>query len=679
VDWLIDAIRRENNQFLGWGYGPHRPGATSDNSCTQYAVLALHDAAQVSGITISKDLWKEIDDYYWKFSQQDNGGWPYQPKGTDSRITMTAAGIGSMFMAGIHLAARETKFDGEIHLKCGDVSEREKHLQKALNYLSDQFTVNYQFEDQGGRALWRYYNLYAIERAGRLSGQRFVSGGLRGNVYDWYKAGAEFLTSSQQAEGSWSAPNSYDGNPVIATSFSLLFLAKGRTPILIHKLVHGPDALRGVFSDWNNDRNDVRNLTEFCYREVFQRKVPLTWQAFNGIKLTANEEAVADLLQAPILYLNGHDALVLKDHEKELLKMYIDQGGFIFAEACCGADGRGKEFDRTFRDLVKELWGPERVLLPIDKDHPIGRAYAVVNPEEFKLEGMSFGCKMSLVYAPVDMSCFWEQNLHDGPNETRAIRAFRMGANIVAYATGLEPPKTKGPRLDDVAFERGLPPRNALQAAQINNGGKDWQPAPQAMRNLMNHMSKEWNMDVRLTTTPITLRPPEKNLVGDRAAQKDLYDYKFLYMHGRGEFTIQTDKERRRLRMHLEHGGFLLADACCGDKKFDESFRKLIKDTFGRDLEPIKLDDPFFTAMVGKSIEKVNRRIKGGEPYTLMDPELEGIRRDKDDPRSPWIVIYSKWDLGCALDKHNTPDCLGHDHESAKLIAAQAVLYAVKE
>ena len=44
-------------------------------------------------------------------------------------------------------------------------------------------------------------------------------------------------------------------DPNIATSFALLFLAKGRRPILMAKLQHGPG------NDWNHHRSDVANLT----------------------------------------------------------------------------------------------------------------------------------------------------------------------------------------------------------------------------------------------------------------------------------------------------------------------------------------------------------------------------------------------------------------------------------
>src|SRR5205823_3282983 len=92
-----------------------------------------------------------------------------------------------------------------------------------------------------------FYNLYGIERAGRLSGQRFIG------QHDWYREGCKYLVKCQREDGSWSEAGFHDQFPVVSTSFALLFLSKGRTPVLISKLVHGPG------EDWNNDRNDARH------------------------------------------------------------------------------------------------------------------------------------------------------------------------------------------------------------------------------------------------------------------------------------------------------------------------------------------------------------------------------------------------------------------------------------
>ena len=39
----------------------------------------------------------------------------------------------------------------------------------------------------------------------------------------------------------------------------------------------------------------------------------------------------------PFCFINGTDAPKFSDGEKTLLKRYVEQGGFIIAEACCGS------------------------------------------------------------------------------------------------------------------------------------------------------------------------------------------------------------------------------------------------------------------------------------------------------------------------------------------------------
>src|SRR5262249_8182390 len=129
---------------------------------------------------------------------------------------------------------------------------------------------------------------------------------------------------------------------------------------------------------------------------------------------------------------------------------------------------------------------PDNPLRPLPAEHPIWRAHALVKPGEFGLEGIEMGCKTVVVYSPQDLSCLWEANKYD---QGKGQLAFRLGGNIIAYATGLELPK---PRLTPVEVvrndDRGLTiPRGYLKVAQLRHDG-DWQPAPRAMRNLMAHL-----------------------------------------------------------------------------------------------------------------------------------------------------------------------------------------------
>ena len=62
--------------------------------------------------------------------------------------------------------------------------------------------------------------------------------------------------------------------------------------MLINKMRHEP------VGDWNNDPDDIRNIVGVVSRDW---KKPLTWQILDpGIA------TVSDLLQAPIVYFNGH-------------------------------------------------------------------------------------------------------------------------------------------------------------------------------------------------------------------------------------------------------------------------------------------------------------------------------------------------------------------------------------
>src|SRR5205085_2386998 len=150
-----------------------------------------------------------------------------------------------------------------------------------------------------------FYNVYGIERAGRLTGRRRLAG------HDWYREGCKFLlddpTAHQHDDGSWFiSGGGGDSAVTISTSFALLFLSKGRTPILVSKFAHDPG------EDWNNKHHDARHLAEFASKELFKRH-PLAWQVYDARQLTigsreALRQEIGTLLQAPILYMNGHQA-----------------------------------------------------------------------------------------------------------------------------------------------------------------------------------------------------------------------------------------------------------------------------------------------------------------------------------------------------------------------------------
>lgn len=642
VNWLIEAMAFQGGQLTGWGYVA--TGLTGDNSNSQYALLGLL-AGKQAGAKIPQRAWDLIRDFYIK-SQSPEGSWGYTFGDRQARLTMTTAGICGLFISGMEARENQQGLDKDtgVAKNCGRYVENEA-IAKGMRWLArgQNFTFN--------PSDFKFYNVYGIERTGRMSGQRFLAD------RDWYREGCLDLIKSQQNDGSWSG-RGLDGWSTVSTSFALLFLSKGRTPILISKMAWGQG------EDWNRKHHDVKNVVEYASKEIF-KGMPLAWQIHDGRKLDGSNRQkllaeVGDLLQSPILYLSGHERPQLTALQKEMLKQYIEQGGFVLAEACCGS----KAFADGFRALMQELFDKE--MTPLPADHVIYRAHAVVQDvDKFPLERLDVSCKTVVILSPRPLAGWWEDDLH---KSGMGMQAFRLAGNIVAYATNMEPPK---PRLShtEVVDEKALNvslPLGYLKVAQIRHEG-DWQPAPAAMKNLMIHMRNSAKLDVALQTESVSITQPA------------LFRYKFMYMHGRKRFQY-GDGDLKNLRANLQTGGLLLADACCGSKEFDSAFREMANKLFpGAKLETIPLNDELYGKdLNGEEIRQVKCRLPqegaASPKLQIVAPMLEGLKL-----KGRWVVIYSKYDLGCALEKRPSSDCVGHDYESALRLGGAAVMYYLKK
>ena len=389
VKWLLETrIPAKNGRAGGWGYGSG--DGTPDNSNTQYALLGIHEGIK-AGAQVSERTLRELQTDILG-NQQGDGGWSYRNE-PFTTLTMTTAGLCNLIITGMDLQKGKQKLrpDGTAD-DCG-IYEENLALRRAFRWLGDNFPARLRSQEDAMRTLRHpFYALYGIERAGRLTGQRYFAG------HDWYRVGCDYLVSVQDADGSFGSgrggAGALDSWPVVATSFALLFLAKGRTPVLVSKLTHNGE------QSWNRKRSDMRNLVEFTSRQVFEG-LPLAWQVFDTSRVDLETQdrirAVAgELLQSPIVWFNGHDR-VPGGSQVNLLKEYVANGGFIVAEACCGSP----QFDVEFRRLVKELF-PDNELIRLPDGHPIWTASGkfLVDPAEFPLYGISQGCKTVLVYSP---------------------------------------------------------------------------------------------------------------------------------------------------------------------------------------------------------------------------------------------------------------------------------------
>lgn len=123
-----------------------------------------------------------------------------------------------------------------------------------------------------------------------------------------------------------------------------------------------------------------------------------------------------------------------------------------------------------------------------------------------------------------------------------------------------------------------------------------------------------------------------------------------------------------------------MADACCGAKQFNDSFRKFMEDLYpGRKLERIPIDHELFTSEDLHNLQKVDRRVTITAENAALEggvvngpPFLEGIKVD-----GRYVVIYSKHDISCALERQASIACSGYVTDDAVRLSVNIFLYSM--
>ena len=647
--WLLQRQVARGPYAGGWGYGRMAgPVSSADSSNTQYAMLGLHEAARV-GIEIDDRYWKAALTYWGNAFSRRAGGFSYNIGQDQPTGSMTCAGISSMLIAIENLADKD-QYLKNGRIVCCRPSPETRMVEKAIDWMGRNFAVRANPMERGrGDSRNQLYFLYGMERAGRLAGQRFFG------PHDWYRAGAEQLLKQQNLNDSWNGRGLGESDPIIGTSFALLFLSKGKRPIAIGKLKFG------LGNDWDRHPKGVHFLT----RELeHQWNMKLNWQTILSENSTAQ-----DLLEAPVLFLSGRDQLDLGPEQQAALKKYVEAGGFIFAEASQG-DGCGdrSEFDRQFRALMQRLF-PDSKLEPLPPDHPIWNAHFPLMPrEDWPLLGLQACCRTSVVYCPRSMTCRWQLKqpglLADLPPRVAGEVEYvtRIGVNVVAYATGRQlRDKLDMPRIADGRNE--VVAERVLRIPKLSHGGGA-DDAPNALRNIL---ARAAEIGLQVDPTKIMIQPQLEQL-----AESPL-----VFMHGRSAFQF-TDAEREDLRTFFEAGGCLFADAICSSPEFTRAFRNEMTQILpDHPLELIPASDPIWgDSLYGGydirqvTISRPDRKAAGGFQKRTVSPQLEGIQID-----GHYVVIFSPYDISCAMENAAVSQCEGYSREDATRIAINVLLY----
>lgn len=179
--------------------------------------------------------------------------------------------------------------------------------------------------------------------------------------------------------------------------------------------------------DWYNDPSIIPNLAQ----EINKR---------TKVKVNTSETILSlsdeELFRYPFLFMTGHGNIKLSKDESKILRTYLTNGGFLYADDDYG-------MDEGFRREMKKVF-PDKELIEVPYDHPIYHSFYDLDalPKIHKHDGgvpRGFGMfdkgRMVLFYTyETNISDGWaDPEVHNDSPEKRE-QAFMMGVNIFLYA-----------------------------------------------------------------------------------------------------------------------------------------------------------------------------------------------------------------------------------------------------
>jgi hypothetical protein len=308
--------------------------SNADPSTSQYGALGMWAATQ-AGIEVPTAYWEQVDKQ-WRKLQEPGGGWSYQGEpGDDGKIraSMTAAGIATLYITQDQLSA------GKPPLCRGNI--RDPHIDRAMKWTTDHWdkAIN-----KGG------YGLYTIERMGLASGRKYIG------THDWYQEGADRILKAQAADGSF--PNQV---PWLAeTCFKVLFLVRGRAPIVMSKLEYSLANEGGGAAAARRRRKSPTGTSGRATSPMpfsgSASRPSVTWPGRlpTSMRPSKNCSTRRSFTSPETRRLKFSDADVAK------LKAYVEAGGLILGNADCANDA----FSTSFKALGTKMCGYEFRTLP---------------------------------------------------------------------------------------------------------------------------------------------------------------------------------------------------------------------------------------------------------------------------------------------------------------------------
>jgi hypothetical protein len=601
VNWLVKA---QKGGAYGYADITNDPLAW-DNSNSQYGLLGVWSGAE-AGAEVPLAYWNAVQKH-WTETQQSDGSWGYHTGG--SLQSMTVAGVASLFVCHDYLDAAQS----------GDRVGRPPFSPALANGLT--------WLEQGDRVLekgmlWGY-SLYGVERVGLASGFKFFGS------HDWYREIARIIVERQLSDGSWGEE--------VNTAYALLFLARGRHPILMNKL-----RFDGY---WANRPRDAANLARFAGKELER---PLNWQ------VVSIDRDWTDWTDSPILYISSHVAPKFSDEQFAKIRSFVEAGGLLYTQTD-GGGSNGAAFESYVHDLAKRLF-PRYPMATLPRDHPVySMLYKLAPPPP--LQVVSNGVRALMIHSPQDLAMAWQQRA-----DRSKPAAFQLGVNLFLYAAGKSDLKNR--IASSVLPEHPSATGGTMPIARLRYGGDgdaaaNWDPEPAAWPRFAAWFG--WQTGCGLAVAPVDLAALQPQSVP------------LAHLTGTAGFK-PTDAQASAVRHFVDSGGVLLIDSAGGSATFAASATQLLAMAFpDTPLKKLPPSHPLFSAATLSGMADLV------SPPGLRRYAANQLGRDAGAPEGlshgKGHVVFTSLDLTSGLLNTNTWGILGYSSDYAQSFLKNLILW----
>ena len=415
-------------------------------------------------------------------------------------------------------------------------------------------------------------------------------------------------------------------------------------------------------NDWAATPNDLNNLLK-------SMKDMLNVSYIMEIK--SLDELNPDPGQNPIIYRSGHYHFEFTPEQRDKLRKFMLDGGMLILNTGLGS--------KPFYDSAKkelELIFPEVHLQRLSSDHPIFHSYYDLDHVKYRsgvykgylgfqgnepwFDGVTINCRTVAVISRWCMAVGWQGTENDDQQAYQSEDAKKLGINLFSYATA-ERAWAKSAATKMKFVDSDTTTGDKVYMAQVVYDG-EWKTRHAALPVLLQTFNLKTDIRVKYGLKEMRLSDPK------------IFEAPLLYMTGHENFRMRKE-DASRLRQYLTNGGFLFAEACCGRKGFDLSFRQQMQAVFPEyPLKRIPEGNALFSLPNKISQVGVTPALASQLGTQSTKPLLEGIEID-----GHYAVVYSPYGMAGGWEMSQSPYAFGYDGPDSVLLGQNILMYAVTQ